>query len=65
MVVFLNLLSFRVELFFNRIVFYKSIRQAQIAWKRMQEKGLRVVFNDNTTSYENLLKKATLATNFI
>ena len=33
--------------------------------KRMQEKGLRTVFNDNTSSYESLLKKATLATNFI
>ena len=30
MVVFLNLLSFRVELFFSRMVFYKSSRQAQI-----------------------------------
>ena len=30
--------------------------------KRMQEKGLRTVFNDNTSSYESLLKKATLPT---
>ena len=30
--------------------------------KRMQEKGLRAVFNDNTSSYESLLKKATLPT---
>ena len=26
--------------------------------ERMQEKGLRVVFNDNTSSYENLMFKA-------
>ena len=30
--------------------------------ERMQEKGLRTVFNDNTSSYESLLKKATLPT---
>ena len=30
--------------------------------KRMQEKGLRTVFNDNASSYESLLKKATLPT---
>ena len=28
----------------------------------MQEKGLRAVFNDNTSSYKSLLKKATLPT---
>ena len=26
--------------------------------ERMQEKGLRALFNDNTSSYESLLKKA-------
>ena len=30
--------------------------------ERMQEKGLRTVFNDNISSYESLLKKATLPT---
>ena len=28
----------------------------------MKEKGLRAAFNDNTPSYESLLKKATLPT---
>ena len=38
------------------MVIHKSIRQAQIG--KNQEKRLRAVFNDNTSSYENLMFKA-------
>ena len=51
-----------VELLFNCMVIYKSIRQAQLA--RMQEKGLLALFNDNTSSYEILLKKAAPQTSY-
>ena len=62
MVVFLNLLCFLVEEFFNCMVFYKSIRQAQIGKECKRKACERYLMPDNTSGYESLLKKATLPT---
>ena len=55
----LNVRAFRIELEFRSVGFFLT-RTRKL--ERLQERGLRAVFKDNNSSYEQLLEKADLPT---